>query len=284
MAELIQMRQRIKAIETIKKITHAMRLISMSTHSQLKHKEEPLIRYRNEIEQLFYKVKHTWPNWHNLVIMPRKSHKHKDLIILVGAQKGLCGTFNSLLFKAFESILSHYNREHIVLIAVGKRATDYLQAKKNATIITTYNKFTTGTFSTVLKELTGTIMKANPTFHSVTVVSNVLKTFFFQKPKASSIIPLTKDIYKEQIHEIPEDYTWEQSPQELLDLLAHLFIEASLHHLLFQSLLAEQAARFLSMDNSTRNAEGILEKTQITYNKLRQAKITKELTELSGSY
>jgi len=283
MAELIQIRQRIKAIETTKKITHAMRLISMSSHSRLKHQEDPLGHYQHSIEQLFYKIKHAFLNWHNPIFMPHKSKKHKDLIILVGSQKGLCGTFNSLLFKAFESIIHHYHQDYVLLIAVGKKAADYLQAKDFAPVIASYNKFTTISYPHVLKELTNTIMNAQPTFHSVTVVSNVLKTFFLQKPKSSSIIPLTKGI-DDHIQEIPEDYSWEQPPQELLDMLAQMFIEAKLHDILFQSLLAEQAARFLSMDSATRNAESLLEKAELTYNKLRQAKITNELTELAGSF
>ena len=284
MAELIQIRQRIKAIETTKKITHAMRLISMSSHSRLKHQEDPLEQYQHTVEQLFYKIKHAFPNWHNPIVMPRKSKKHKDLIILIGSQKGLCGTFNSLLFKAFESIINHYHRDYVLLIAVGKKATDYLNTKNVAPMLASYDKFTTITYSHILKELTNTIMNAEPTFHSDTVVSNVLKTFFLQKPKSSSIIPLAKESDDDHIQEIPEDYAWEQPPQELLDTLAHMFIEAKLHDLLFNSLLAEQAARFLSMDSATRNAESLLEKAELTYNKLRQAKITKELTELAASF
>ena len=199
MAELIQIRQRIKAIETTKKITHAMRLISMSSHSRLKHQEEPLEHYRQTVEQLFYKIKHAFPSWHNPVFMPRKSKKHKDLIILIGSQKGLCGTFNSLLFKAFESIINHYHRDYVLLIAVGKKATDYLKIKNLAPLLASYDKFTITSYPYILKELTSAIMNAEPTFHSVTVVSNVLKTFFLQKPKSSSIIPLTKEIDDDHI-------------------------------------------------------------------------------------
>lgn len=277
------MRQRIKAIQTIKKITHAMRLISMSTHSQLKHKEAPLKYYCNSIENLFYKVKQSAPGWHNPIIMPRKSQRHKDLIILIGSQKGLCGTFNSLLFKSFESMLKNYNKQHVQVIAVGKRAADYVKSRKLEPI-STYNKFTTVTFKQILQQITNTILMADPTFHSVTVVSNILKTFFVQKPKATSIIPLKKNVNDAQSQQIIEDYTWEQPKQELLDSIAYLLVKSSIEHLLFQSLLAEQAARFLSMDSATRNAESLLEKAELTYNKLRQAKITKELTELSGSF
>lgn len=77
---------------------------------------------------------------------------------------------------------------------------------------------------------------------------------------------------------------WEHTPHEVLDILALQALEVTIQHLLFESLLAEQAARFISMDSSTRNAEKILEETILWYNKLRQAKITRELTELTGSF
>jgi F-type H+-transporting ATPase subunit gamma len=81
-----------------------------------------------------------------------------------------------------------------------------------------------------------------------------------------------------------EQYTWEQNPSDILDDLALQYLTATMYRLLFQSLLAEQAARFISMDNATRNAKQLLEDTQLQYNKLRQAKITRELTELSASF
>ena len=80
------------------------------------------------------------------------------------------------------------------------------------------------------------------------------------------------------------DYIWEQNPEELLTMITQQCVQATVHTLLFHSLLSEQAARFLSMDSSTRSAEGLLEQNKLQYNKLRQAKITKELTELTGGF
>jgi len=80
-----------------------------------------------------------------------------------------------------------------------------------------------------------------------------------------------------------EGYYWEQEPAEVLNSLVITYLEARIEQLLFQSLLAEHAARFVSMDSSTRNAKNLLDATKLQYNKLRQAKITKELTELTGS-
>jgi F-type H+-transporting ATPase subunit gamma len=103
-----------------------------------------------------------------------------------------------------------------------------------------------------------------------------------QFPKSTQIIPEQNSLPTEREQE--SDLIWDQSAEKSLNDLAFSYITARIQLLLFDSLLSEHAARFVSMDGSTRNANGILESTKLEYNKLRQAKITKELTELTGSY
>ena len=109
------------------------------------------------------------------------------------------------------------------------------------------------------------------------VLSNQLKTFFIQKPHNTQLIPFISNPEASQSPATHDQYQWDQSPADLLDQLARSTIESELHYLLFESLLAEHAARFISMDNATRNAQTLLEDTQLQYNKLRQAKIPKNL-------
>src|SRR5262245_56347198 len=99
MPQLIILRQRIRAVETIKKITHAMRLISMSTHSRLKHNKIHLENYKNAFQALWRRIAPLIPE------LEKDSNKGRTLLIVVGSQKGLCGTFNSTLFKFFEAEL-----------------------------------------------------------------------------------------------------------------------------------------------------------------------------------
>jgi F-type H+-transporting ATPase subunit gamma len=108
-----------------------------------------------------------------------------------------------------------------------------------------------------------------------------MQNFFIQRPHIATLVPFTQE---KQLTTSSHDYLWEQEPQHILDTLVQQYIETQLQSLLFQSLLAEHAARFISMDSSTRNAENLLEVNKLQYNKLRQAKITKELTELIGSF
>jgi len=283
MSQLIQLRQRIKAIETTKKITHAMRLISMSSHTRLRTQEEPLKRYIQLSRSLMQKIKNNTPGWHHPFIANAGTKDTKPLIILIGSQKGLCGNFNSTLFHLFFQTYGHLITK-INLIVIGKRAVDFAYEKKFSSLRAAYPEFTSRTLPTIVHELMNVILSENTPFSSVVIVSNKLKTFFIQKPQITQIIPF--DHQGEHAHSdlINEEYHWEQPPTEILNSLLQQVIESQMYYLFFQSLVAEQAARFLSMDSSTRNAQSLLEQAKLQYNKLRQAKITKELMELAGNF
>lgn len=286
MSKLIQIRQRIKAIETIKKVTHAMRLISMSSHSRLRAKQEQLQKYRNEIHTLFSKLQTFAPEWQNKIINP--TNKKTTLFILVGSQKGLCGTFNANLFSKFPAYLAEDTSTDFTIIGVGKKAVDYLHAQYPSTITKTFDTFTTRTMISIALDLTDTIMEQQIPYARVVMVSNEFSGFFKQKPRASILIPsheatLEKTNMEAQAPPV-EGYIWKHQANKILDVLARQYIEAQIYSLLFESMLAEQAARFVSMDSSTRNAQSLLESTKLGYNKLRQAIITKELTELSSNF
>ena len=283
MSLLIQLRQRIKAIETIKKITHAMRLISMSARSRLKSKEEPLRTYIKTSHDLLARLQVYAPDWGNPILHPAADLPEKPLIILIGSQRGLCGNFNTTLFHYFENLHSLWPQESkINLIAVGKKAVNYATANSRFSLLQEYNELNARTTATIAHEITEYIFSQSPVFTRVEVISNELKTFFVQKPHTNQLIPFEAAMQPKSSPE-KDQYVWDQPPAQLLDQLARSTIESELHYLLFESLLAEHAARFISMDNATRNAQSLLEETQLQYNKLRQAKITKELTELVSS-
>lgn len=284
MSLLIQLRYRIKAIDTIKKITHAMRLISMSSRSRLKSKEEPLRSYIKTSHDLLARLQVYAPEWKNPILHPPADTPTKQLIILIGSQRGLCGNFNTTLFHFFDRVLTdqaHKDDQKINLIPIGKKAINYLEENPRIAIIQQYTELNARTIPAIAHELTEFIFSQERPFTRVDVLSNQLKTFFIQKPHDTQLIPFESAQADAQKKSAEQDqYQWDQSPSELLDQLARSTIESELHYLLFESLLAEHAARFISMDNATRNAQTLLEETQLQYNKLRQAKITKELTEL----
>jgi len=284
MSKLIQMRSRIQTIETIRKVTDAMRIISMSAHSRLKAKQEPLSVYINTLTILLAKVQQATPSWSNERLMPTAEQNNNPLIILMGSQKGLCGGFNTTLSKFFAHYIEEHASAYYQYVGIGKKAVDYLQENHPTRLINAFPVLTAHNFLTIAQEISDLIMKSATPFTSVTIFSNTFKSFFIQKPTISHLIPFDQKKIVALIEPPAEGYLWDEKPHEILDKLAVHYIEAQLQHLIFQSLLSEHAARFISMDNSTRNATSLLDTTKLEYNKLRQAKITTEITELSGSF
>ena len=285
MSKLIQLRQRIKVIETIQKITHAMRLISMSVHSHLKRDESALTTYIQSLEKTFAKLQLHAENWSHPIIRPQKTVNQNTLIIIVGSQKGLCGSFNLNLFRLCDNYIKNSptsRQENSHFIGVGQKAVDFLKDRKVQNIEQTYTKFTPQRLPEIAQKITDTILHAKQPYSSVIILSNEFKSFFNQKPRIYTLIPCVSQTTEG--NSISDDILWDQSPEILLDELAHQYIEGHIHFVLFESLLAEHAARFVSMDTSTRNADSLLDIAKLQYNKLRQAKITKELTELVGSF
>ncbi len=279
MAQLSSMRQRIRAIETIRKITNAMRLISMSTHSHLRQKKEELETYKQAFNRLSIIITH---NVQASLSADSVERGNDQLLILVGSQKGLTGAFNIRLFKFFEEQRAH-GAAQFSLITIGKHATDYARSIKIKPI-KQYNTFSSLNFVTIAQDITQYILGHNQRFKEVIIYSNHPRTFFIQKPQATQIVPTPEYARTpDNAPSVQTEYLFEDSPESLHHMIQQLTIAVTMQSLLFESLLAEQAARFLSMDSATRNAENLLNEMKLEYNKLRQAAITRELTELASS-
>lgn len=281
MAQLIQMRQRIKAIETIKKITHAMRLIAMSTNLRLRAKKNYIDQYMHELSTLFSTLYHSQEKWNHPLLTPHHTDTDNSLLILVGSQKGLCGNFNTELYAFFEKELLKHNRQQLQIITVGKKITEYIQ--KKYTITKEFNEFSINSLQKITHMLVSYIVDPENHVSSVTVYNNYSKTFFVQKPQSTMLIPLST-IAQQYAPSSLTEYIWEQPVDEIMTFLIEEILQSTLYYLLFQSLMAEQASRFIAMNNSTRNAGTLLDSMRLNYNKLRQSKITRELTDLAGSF
>jgi F-type H+-transporting ATPase subunit gamma len=274
MEQLILMKQRIKAVGTIKKVTHAMRLISMSSHTRLNANKKQLITFKKTFEAIWNSVRPVLPK------APEEQQVREEhhLLILIGSQKGLCGPFNTNLYKFF----GHHRltlRSQTSYIGVGSYAVDYLE-RKQISQVASFSTFTPQTFVAIAQAITEHIMNSPLTYSRVTVFSNKQKSFFVQLPQQVTVYPL---VHLEAEEAIETDYLFEQSPAKLKETLEHMLLTLNLQELLFDSLISEQAARFVSMDSSTRNAENLLTTLKTGYNKIRQTNITRELTELSAS-
>ncbi len=280
MSQLIRMRQRLKAIGTIKKITSAMRLISRSFHARLNRQKSALHEYRTTTETLLTKLKPFGPTWSSALLFPSGQTTTKKLYIIIGSQKGLCGNYNAELAHWLVKHSAELIREKATVLTVGKR-TDEMLKKYNVSSKIVFPELKTELLAPLTQDLLKQITQAVPFYTDVIFVSNAAQTFFVHHLQERTIIPLTKN---NQAQEVNTDYHWEHDPVVVLESLARIYLQTTLYTALYECLLGEYAARFIAMDNATRNANSALDAMKLQYNKLRQAKITKELTELTGGF
>lgn len=278
MAHLVNLSQRIKAAQTIKKITHAMRLISMSNNLKLRSKKNDLATYSKEIKKLLQIVKSQVRS--DIITQPKSN---KELAIIISSEKGLCGNFNNALFNYFEKT----QKNNCDLIIVGKEGLTFSK-ELNLHPIKIFPHFNSLNFKKIAIQLAEFINNNQDLYKSVIVYSNWPKSFFVQKQKHTVLVPFNNILNSNNLDNSSNididysEYMWPQNPDALLKILKSALIFLNITEICYDSLLAEQAARFISMDNATRNATNLINSMKLEYNKLRQAAITRELTELSG--
>ena len=279
MSQLIQIKQRIKAIAAIRKITQTMRLISMSSHSKLKKQSEAMQKLKDEIQPLLCFMN----NQHENLEQNNSQPKFKTLYIVFAAEKGLCGTFNNVMFTYFNKHLSKDALANSHVISVGKKTTNYLQ-QKNIDPIFSFDKVLPNRLETIAQEIYEKVLEVHHDYEEVVCFYSHPRTFFIQEAQETKIIPVQQDPcdIKQSINE--DEYEWLQDKKDVIQSLFHILLKVNILLILTNSMLSEQSARFLSMDNATRSAENLLKSMKLAFNKMRQAKITRELIELISSF
>lgn len=266
MSHFAHLRQRIRVIQTIHKTTGAMRLIAMSLQGRLRKRELVFKRYTDAMNQV-----HEEQQALRLALPHAGSEEPraiKPLIILVGSHKGLCGAFNQHMFTFFHE--RHHLAVRDALVTVGTQATKWLK-QQGYMPLAEYNVLSIATFVQVAVQITERAIAGGYT--EIIIFSTMPRTFFIQEP---TVTRLTAPLVA-----VKEDMTTQEALYAYLDRLT---LQSAMVKALYESLLAEQAARFLSMDNATRSAEKLLQETKLEYNKVRQARVTRELIELTSGY
>lgn len=265
MSSLSGLRQRIATVATIKKTTHAMRLIAMSNHARLRGDLERLRQYTSDVE--------------TIGVPATSGHSTQDntrrVFVIVGSEKGLCGSFNTTLFEYCSREIFPQVSTDSVFISVGKQVREHLE-EKGIPRIAQYEPLSLATFKEHARNLAQRIM-IDHVHDRIVFVFNESKTFFV---RTVSMRDYRVDFFS--AHQAG-DSSVEGDVQALGEYRERLRLQSFILRCFGESLIAEQAARFMSMDLSTRNAEALLEGMRLDYNKMRQALITRELTDLTSA-
>ena len=284
MAQLTQLKRKIHAIETTKKITHAIRLVSMASYSKLEKQINFLKSYQKNISYTFSQLLNIQQSeWTNNILFPNDILDQTPLIIIISSSKGLCGSFNSNLMRFLEKKLILENNQKPKFITIGNKAQKEIELKNIGKIILKFNELSYGSLDDIGEKITKNIYQNNGSYSSVSFYNNKLINFFIQRPQKTTLIPMIMDFKNMEEKNIELDPMWGQKEPVILDFISEKYIKSSILDILFQSLISENASRFLAMDSSNTNAKKLLEKLTLQFNKSRQGLITREVSELCAN-
>lgn len=301
MESLRTIKNRIRSIKNTSQITKAMEMVAAS---KMRRAQEFAINTR------FYTIKslELLANLGSRVkdvkhFLLEKPQAEKICFLAATSDKGLCGGFNSSVLNLVLSEAKKYNKSDIDIVAVGKRGADFLKNKGFNVVATFsgYGDYADISETSAVSQFLLDCQKERK-YGDIVAFYNKFISTLKQKPMSHEIAPFNFDILKEVAKEIiPEsgrysdlkneflqaegqnyEYVFEPSPEEVLkNILPDLF-EIVVHYIILEANASEHSARMMAMKNASENTKDILKELNLSYNKARQANITRELSEISA--
>ncbi len=277
MPALIDLRRRIRSVKSTQQITKAMKMVSAA---RLRRAQERMMASRpvsaRMLDVLTSLATRADPENHPLLKV--KGDRNVELM-LVTADRGLCGSFNANLIKAALHFLDERQDFNLSLHLVGKKGYEFFKKRKYH-ISNYYLSVFRNPQAHHAKEI------AEKTIHSyldgnldaIYIVYNEFKSMIQQRIVVQRLLPLEK--LPEPTAEQSLDYIYEPDAPKIFDRLLPLHLEIQIFHALLESAAAEHGARMAAMDSATRNAKDMIESLTLTMNKIRQAGITREIIEV----
>ena len=282
MATLRDIKSRIKGVKSTQQITKAMKMVAAA---KLRRAQESVINarpYARKISELLNQL----VTDEDLVNNPFIVHREIKNIayVIVTADRGLCGAFNNNILKEATHQLNNNDASATGLIShvycIGKKSFDFYKRRDyplagNASGIFSSLKYETAL--NISKELIDKYLDG--TFDKVIIIYNEFKSIIQQKIITEQFLPIPEKLNKE-VDNKPIDFIYEPGQKEIFNYLLPKHLKAQVWRILLESNAAELGAKMTAMDNATTNAKELIRTLQLTYNRERQAAITKEILEI----
>ena len=282
MPSLIDLRRRIRAVKSIQQITKAMKTIAAS---KLRRAQERIVGAR-PFARLMLRVLNSLatrvdPALHPLLAPPPDTASEAPtLLVVITADKGLCGGFNSTLLRKASAYIRDADQE-VALGLIGRKGRDFFVTRGFDVRYEDVNIFNNlrythaqGVARTAIEGFT-TGSVAN-----VYVLYNEFKSVLQQRVVVERLLPIPRLGADEADEATLADHLFEPTPAEIFDDLLPRHVETQVFRAMLESAAAEHAARMTAMDAATRNAGEMLDNLTLYMNKMRQATITRELIEV----
>jgi F-type H+-transporting ATPase subunit gamma len=286
MANLLDIRRRIKSVKNTQQITKAMKMVSAA---KLKRAQERAVAARpfatKMAEVLANLASRAGEDFHHPLLDARGDERY--LLVLVTADKGLAGAFNSNLIKAAQAFMREHANKTIEMVAVGRKGRDFFR-RRPIEIVREYVGLTgKGRIEHAeALEVAREVMKRfteDEGIDKVFIIFNEFRSVISQRVVVEQILPVSR------VEEEPADaatpqtfveYIYEQPPEEIFSQLLPRLVETQIYRALLESVASEQGARMTAMDSASKNAGELIQSLTLNMNRIRQASITREIIEI----
>jgi len=279
MPNILDIRRRIRSVKNTQQITKAMKMVSAA---KLRRAQERVMSARPYAQKILSVL--------NSLVTRSEGQTHPLLedrggeriqVVLITADKGLCGAFNSNIIKAAQNFIGEHRHRQLTLNCVGRKGRDFFRKGSLPLVHEAVNIFARLDYSHA-KQISATLMEefSNKEVDAVYLVYNEFKSVIQQRIVVEQLLPIQKLAASEEASLI--DYIYEQPAGEIFSSLIPKHVEVQVYRALLESAAAEHGARMTAMDAATNNAVDLIDSLTLTMNRARQAGITKEIIEIVG--
>jgi F-type H+-transporting ATPase subunit gamma len=277
MPNILDIRRRIRSVKNTQQITKAMKMVSAA---KLRRAQERVMSARPYAQKILAVL--------NSLVTRSEGQTHPLLedrgseriqLVVITADKGLCGAFNSNIVKAALNFIGENRNRQLTLNCVGRKGRDFFRRSPLPIMHEAVNLFARLDYSHA-RQIAGTLMEefVNREMDAVYLVYNEFKSVIQQRIVVEQLLPIQRLATSEEGSLI--DYLYEQPPGEIFGSLIPKHVEVQVYRALLESAAAEHGARMTAMDAATNNAIELIDSLTLTMNRARQAGITKEIIEI----
>ncbi|MEZ5306174.1 MAG: ATP synthase F1 subunit gamma [Pyrinomonadaceae bacterium] len=281
MASLLDMRRRIKSVKNTQQITKAMKMVAAA---KLKRAQDRVtaarpyaVKMSSVLGSLSAKVS---TDFSHPLLDVRGDEKY--LLVLVTADKGLCGGFNANLIKAATRFLAENKDKNTSMVPVGRKGRDFFRSREIGFLteyvgLTGKGQANLSDSREIAEEIIKTFVE-DTSIDKVFLVFTEFKTVISQEVKVEQLLPIPK--IESEGDDSGAEYIYEQPPAEIFGKLLPKQVETQIYRALLESVASEQGARMTAMDAASKNAGELIDTLTLNMNRIRQADITREIIEV----
>lgn len=277
-ANMKAVKLRIKSVQSTMQITKAMELVASSKLRKAKERAEVCRPYFETMHQTLVDIAQGNTDFSS--VYARESGNEKRCYVLIAGDHGLAGGYNTNLFKCLEA--ASVNQDFLVL-PIGKKAVEYSKRNGFACVTESFGEIADVSVADCFEManlLCGEFKKGE--FGHIDLCYTKFVSMLSQQPSAIPVLPLKDLTDKQDTKSIRNLILYEPDASEVFDAIVPEYLAGLIYGAVCESVASELAARRTAMEAATNNAEEMIEKLNLHYNRARQASITQEITEIVG--